>query len=182
MFNFLKNLFISNEEKTIINEIISSIWDKKWKDIKNWQWNYICHNLDLKALKESINIYDKYNFYTWKTIKYLCELESGIEWHVENLRREKIFKKLSKDDKEKYKDFFRTYDEFWKKYYKKSVSQHDSWVCDICRINEEAWWIYFDKEFPSGHFSYPFHKWKESCRCYIQYSLVNPETGKLFDK
>lgn len=67
----------------------------------------------------------------------------------------------------------------WIMGWKRSITQWDDWVRPTHLQNEMDGWIPADKVFSwTGTDIAPHWIW---CRCYIQYSLVNPETGELFD-
>lgn len=67
----------------------------------------------------------------------------------------------------------------WVTGWKRSITQWDDTVRPSHLQNEMDGWIPADKVFSwTGTNIAPHGIW---CRCYIQYSLVNPETGELYD-
>ncbi|PZM86480.1 hypothetical protein DLH72_00860 [Candidatus Gracilibacteria bacterium] len=62
--------------------------------------------------------------------------------------------------------------------WKRAVTQKDSSVRDSHRTNEAEGRIPKNQVFSTGHDNAPFGYF---CRCDVIYSLVNPETGKLYD-
>lgn len=60
---------------------------------------------------------------------------------------------------------------FNQNWWKKWVSHYDDRTTDWCRENHDAWWIEFDKEFPSGHMAPTRFPW---CRCNCVYRLFDP--------
>lgn len=66
---------------------------------------------------------------------------------------------------------------FWVTWYKKSITQWDSNARETHIINEEAWWIPKDELFPGTQTDHAPHWF--NCRCYTDYSIVNPESLEL---
>lgn len=62
--------------------------------------------------------------------------------------------------------------------WKRAVTQKDSSVRDSHRTNEAEWRIPKNQVFSTWHDNAPFWYF---CRCDVIYSLVNPETWKLYD-
>jgi hypothetical protein len=80
--------------------------------------------------------------------------------------------------KQGFFEFKKQASELWVVWYKKVITQDDDNVCEICKENEKVWRIPLNVKFPSWHLYYPFCS---DCRCSDDYSLVNPETGLLYD-
>lgn len=178
-FNFLNNYFkllrkLWNKYKKIkdYNKAFELFWFIIWWATNSKLIELIRFN-DIKFLiKEYLKKWDN------ESIKYLKWIESVLL----EINKKKIIKQEVCIDKNALNELnknIKKYNEMWIRWYKKSNTQIDDWVCDICKKNEKAWWIFCDEIFPSWHLNYPFHKWKEPCRCYISYSTVNPGTWKL---
>lgn len=60
-------------------------------------------------------------------------------------------------------------------WYKRSKTQGDSNARKSHLINKMAWWISKNKLFPWTNIDHAPHWF--NCRCYTDYSIVNPETG-----
>lgn len=68
-------------------------------------------------------------------------------------------------------------DEFWVTWFKSSHTQADSNVRPSHQVNEDAWWIPKNETFPWTDTDHAPHWF--NCRCYTDYSIVNPETGEI---
>jgi len=63
---------------------------------------------------------------------------------------------------------------FWITWYKRSITQWDSNARESHIKNEEAWWILKTELFPGTKTDHAPHWF--NCRCYTDYSIVNPES------
>lgn len=69
-------------------------------------------------------------------------------------------------------------EDLWVDGWKRAITQKDSNVRDSHRENEAEWRIPKKQVFWTGHDNVPFGYF---CRCDVSYSLVNPETWKLYE-
>lgn len=69
-------------------------------------------------------------------------------------------------------------EDLWVDGWKRAITQKDSNVRDSHRENEAEWRIPKKQVFWTGHDNVPFWYF---CRCDVSYSLVNPETWKLYE-
>ena len=66
---------------------------------------------------------------------------------------------------------------FWVTWYKRSKTQWDSNARASHVENEKAWWILKNELFPWTNTDHAPHWF--NCRCYTDYSLVDPESGEI---
>jgi len=167
---------------------------KIWNKYKKFWEKELAYDTFLQIFLWATQDSKEYKFLMWLRVSDINFLEKYFKEKKENdlLEFAKTIKmklnKLKEKEKRKIKDLiiqnwikkyeqainhFKEMNERW---YKKAVSHNDDLNCEICKKNDNTWWIYADLEFPSWHQTYPFHK---NCRCNVIYRLLKPDDEKL---
>ncbi len=169
-------------------KLLRKIWNK-YKKLKAVDKSFeLFQQIVLWAIRDIEKMPELFDTMRVNDVKFLIK-EYWKRWDIEAKESmedlEKTIIEKTKNDqiveetkiKEDYKK--RTQENFYRNIsyfkYKRSSTQNDDDVCEICRENEEKWWIKINDYFPSWQLFPPFHdwlysKWEHSCRCNISYS------------
>lgn len=156
----LSNEFEVNYAKENAGRLIQQIDSTTQKDIWAIISKWIEESLSIWAI--ATNIQEKFSSYSLYRATLITnqEVSQAYEfWKKQNFENNKS--------------------SLWVVWWKRSITQWDDGVRPSHLQNEMDGWIPADRVFSwTGTDIAPHWIW---CRCYIQYSLVNPETGKLYD-
>jgi len=139
----------------LISEIDDTTREEIWKIIEYWlsKWNTlkdIAKKIDEKFLKYST---------------YRSSLIAVME----------VWNAYEFGSRKQHDEYTKHFDVVW---YKRSKTQWDSNVRATHIINEEAWWISKNELFPWTNTDHAPHWF--NCRCYTDYSIVNPESWVIY--
>lgn len=187
-------------------KLLRSVWNKykKMKDFDKafeifWYivWGAIQDVKNMPELFDTMRVTDirfliKEYWKRWNVD--MQESMKVLEEEIGTISRKKQLKELHEQLYESLKRGLERYENFknslpeWIVWWKRSITQWYNGCYEKCDKNTEVWWILAHEKFPSWHMYPPFHKeidpengiWP--CNCYVEYSMVNPETWNLFDK
>ena len=154
------DIWISNEyqleyaEKRaweMISEIDETTREEIWKIIEYWISNWDT----LQEITKKID--DKFLKYSTYRSSLIAVMEV---WNAYEYWSRKQHDEYTKN--------------FWVTWYKRSITQWDSNARESHIENENAWWIAKNELFPWTQTDHAPHWF--NCRCYTDYSIVNPES------
>lgn len=140
-------------------ELIKQIDETTKNEMKDLITESLKNSLSINRIAEKIK--DKFDKYSVYRASLIAQMETAIAYSQATRRQNDIFTK-----------------KLWIVGWKRAVTQKDSRVRQSHLENEAEGWIPKNQVFSSGDDNAPFGFF---CRCRVDYSLVNPESGKLFD-
>lgn len=156
----LDNSFVLDFAKNRAWELIKQIDETSKKEMQILIWESLKNKLTINEIAQKIKEkFDKYSLYRASLI---AQQETAMAYSQATRKQNDIFTK-----------------KLWITGWKRAVTQKDSNVRKSHLINETEGWIPKNQVFSwTGDDNAPFWFF---CRCRVDYSLVNPETGFLYD-
>lgn len=140
-------------------ELIKQIDETTKNEMKDLIAESLKNSLSINRIAEKIK--DKFDKYSVYRASLIAQMETAIAYSQATRKQNDIFTK-----------------KLWIVGWKRAVTQKDSRVRQSHLENEAEGWIPKNQFFSSWDDNAPFGFF---CRCRVDYSLVNPETGKLYD-
>ena len=141
-------------------ELIKQIDETTKNEMKDLITESLKNSLSINRIAEKIK--DKFDKYSVYRASLIAQMETAIAYSQATRRQNDIFTK-----------------KLWIVGWKRAVTQKDSRVRQSHLENEAEGWIPKNQVFSSGDDNAPFGFF---CRCRVDYSLVNPESGLLESK